>query len=182
MSKYLWGQPVPSRPGRNVLERLRRPFLAGYRGNPRRLSCIDEEGTEERKKDNRAKGHLYPLTIPTPKKGGNPRLRQSLVKQENVRPRWVLLYPTAQWPRVRTWLSAQKSMLVHRCQDLLLGCRREGGGGGRQQILTCSRLESAPYARGPGRAAKSASRCAALPFLKEEKHSSVCPWEIGPGR
>lgn len=86
----VWGQPAPNQPGRKVLEHLQRPFLAGCRGNPRGLSCTDEE--QERK--NRATGHLYPLTTSTPKKGGNPRLGHSLVKQENVRPRWVLLYPT----------------------------------------------------------------------------------------
>jgi hypothetical protein len=117
----LRGQPVPSQPGRNILEHHQRPFLAGCRGNPTGLSCADEEGTEKRKKDNRARGYLDPLTTPTPKKGGYPRLGQSLVKQENVRPRWVLLYPSAQWPRVRAWLSSQKSILVHRHQDLVLG-------------------------------------------------------------
>lgn len=52
---------------------------------------------EQRKEeDNRARGHLYPLTTPTPKKGENPRLGQSLVKLENIRLRWDLLYPNGQ--------------------------------------------------------------------------------------
>lgn len=89
--RCLWEQPAPSQPGRKVLEHLQRPLL-GAEETPE-ASPVQMRKEQERKK-NRARGHLYPLTTSTPKKGGNPRLGHSLVKQENVRPRWVLLYPT----------------------------------------------------------------------------------------
>lgn len=93
----------------------------------------EEQGTEEEQQAQRPP----PLTHnPNSQEGGNPSLGQSLVKQENVRLSRALLYPTAQRPRSRVWLSVQKSALVQQTQDLVPGCRR--GRGGQQGCLAAA--------------------------------------------
>lgn len=71
------------------------PSLLGAKGT-REASPVQMRKEQRKEEDNRARGHLYLLTTPTPKKGENPRLGQSLVKLENISLSWALLYPNGQ--------------------------------------------------------------------------------------
>lgn len=130
-----------------------KPAWQEYSGTPpEALPCqvqgkkdLEASPVQTRKEQGKRRGTAGPeatstYSQPQLPREGNPSLGQSLVKQENIRLSWALLYPTAQWPRSRVWLSTQKSTLVHRHRDLVLGCRREGADDSRDAWPGCCSL------------------------------------------